>query len=76
MPTEAANTARKPGLIKHKEVWLVDDRQDGRSAWTRVGTAYEKSDGSWTIRLSALPVSGGRMNIRDPGRRVDERNAK
>lgn len=55
-----------PRLIKHKEVWFVADHDDGRSSWTRVGTAFENSDGSYTVRLSALPVGGGRMSLRDP----------
>jgi hypothetical protein len=50
----------------YKEVWLVEDRRDGRSIWTRVGVAFENTDGSWNIRLSALPVGSGRLNMRNP----------
>jgi hypothetical protein len=51
---------------RFKEVWLVEDRKNARSVWTRVGTAFENGDGSWNIRLSALPVGTGRLNVRDP----------
>lgn len=51
---------------RYKEVWLVEDRREGKSIWTRVGVAFENTDGSWNIRLSALPVGGGRLNMRDP----------
>ena len=51
---------------RFKEVWMVEDRPDAKSIWTRVGTAFENQDGSWNIRLSALPVGSGRLNMRDP----------
>lgn len=50
---------------RFKEVWLVEDRKNARSVWTRVGAAFENADGSWNIRLSAVPL-GGRLNVRDP----------
>ena len=61
-----------PERRRFKEVWLVEDRREGKSMWTRVGTAFENNDGSWNIRLSALPVAGGRLNMRDPLVRTDE----
>lgn len=51
---------------RFKEVWMVEDRPEAKSIWTRVGTAFENQDGSWNIRLSALPVGSGRLNMRDP----------
>ncbi len=60
-PAEPAAERRR-----FKEVWLVEDRREGKSMWTRVGTAFENADGSWNIRLSAMPVAGGRLNMRDP----------
>ncbi len=50
---------------RFKEVWLVEDRKNARSVWTRVGAAFENNDGSWNIKLSAVPL-GGRLNVRDP----------
>ena len=64
--------ATTPERRRFKEVWLVEDRREGKSMWTRVGTAFENSDGSWNIRLSALPVAGGRLNMRDPLVRTDD----
>ncbi len=61
---------------RFKEVWLVEDRREGKSMWTRVGTAFENNDGSFNIRLSALPVAGGRLNMRDPLVRNDEERAE
>ena len=60
---------------RFKEVWLVEDRREGKSMWTRVGTAFENADGSWNIRLSAMPVAGGRLNMRDPVARDDAKVA-
>ncbi|HEY1101274.1 MAG TPA: hypothetical protein VGF99_20215, partial [Myxococcota bacterium] len=60
------STEGKRERRRFKEVWLVEDRREGRSMWTRVGTAFENADGSWNIRLSALPVGAGRLNMRDP----------
>ncbi len=62
----AEGTTSPRGARRFKEVWLVEDRKNSRSVWTRVGTAFENSDGSWNIRLSALPVGTGRLNVRDP----------
>ncbi len=60
-----ADTAIGPKR-RYKEVWLVEDRREGKSIWTRVGVAFENADGSFNIRLSALPIGGGRLNMRDP----------
>ncbi len=50
---------------KTKEIWSVEDRRDGPSIWTRVGTAFENADGTYQLRLSAYPVNG-RLHMRDP----------
>jgi hypothetical protein len=31
---------------------------ESRSRWTRIGVAFKNKDGSLTIKLDALPVSG------------------
>ena len=43
-----------------------DYEQNGekRSAWTKIGAAFEGKDGSWSISLDALPVP----SINDKGR--------
>lgn len=64
------NTARK---MKH--LWMVEDvknaRGEQRSFWTKVGVAFENRDGSWTLQLSALPITG-RLQMRDPAPRQEE----
>lgn len=51
-----------------KHIWMVEDKvgADGRqtSEWTKIGVAFENADGSTSINLAAVPVSG-RMIIRD-----------
>lgn len=52
-----------------KHVWMVEDApaREGdraRSLWTKIGLAVENPDGSLSLHLTALPVSG-RMVIRD-----------
>ncbi len=44
-----------------KAVFTVIERNDGeskRSFWVRIGAAFLNRDGSYTIRLDALPVNG------------------
>lgn len=45
---------------RHYEVFTIreyiQDRQQ-KSQWTRVGVAFENKDGSYNIRLHALPVT-------------------
>ena len=69
---------------KMKHVWMVEDApappgatsKEPRSYWTKIGVAYENADGSWSLQLAAVPVTG-RMQLRDPalapGTRMPER---
>ena len=41
-----------------KVVWTVVDRGQGKSFWTRVGVGFVNRDGSLTLRLDAIPMSG------------------
>lgn len=47
-----------------KVVYTVQKRAK-RNLWLRVGTAFVNRDGSLTVRLDALPLSGT-LIIRDP----------
>lgn len=38
--------------------------RDGKTYWNKIGVAFENRDGSLTITLDALPVSG-RLQLRD-----------
>lgn len=53
---------------KMKHVWMVEDAPSTagreRSFWTKIGVAYENEDGSLSLHLAAVPVSG-KMQIRD-----------
>jgi hypothetical protein len=53
----------------YKHVYMVEgaDGPDGkpRTWWTKVGIAFVNRDGSWSVSLSAVPVTG-RILIRDP----------
>lgn len=44
--------------------------RDGRTFWSRVGVAFTNKDGSLTVQLDSLPVSG-RLQIRDDEPRED-----
>ena len=48
---------------KMKIVYVVSDRKS-RRFWTRIGVAFINSDGSVSVKLEAIPVSG-EMQIRD-----------
>jgi hypothetical protein len=46
-----------------RQVFTVVDR-NGKSFWVRIGAAFGNYDGSETVILDALPISG-RIQIRD-----------
>lgn len=53
-----------------KHLWMVEDvpatgNREAKSFWTKVGVAFENRDGSWSLELSAIPVSG-RLQMREP----------
>ncbi len=55
---------------KMRHVWMVEDVPASQGAgprafWTKIGVAYENDDGSLSLTLAAIPVTG-RMQIRDP----------
>ena len=52
--------AEKNGM---KIAYALTER-DGKTYWTKIGVAYENRDGSQTIKLDALPVSGT-LQLRD-----------
>jgi hypothetical protein len=47
-----------------KVVWTVVDRGQGKSFWTRVGVGFVNRDGSMTLRLDAIPISGN-LQVRE-----------
>lgn len=59
-----------------KAVFALTERDD-KTFWTRIGAAFTNKDGSITVALDALPVSG-RLQIRDnePKEDSDERGER
>ena len=56
-----------------KAVYTVVERVDGetkRSFWIRIGAAFTNRDGSYTVKLDALPVNST-LQIRDWTSRED-----
>ena len=53
-----------------KHVWMVEDAPSSsvnsppKSFWTKIGIAFENEDGSLTLQLAAIPVTG-KMVVRD-----------
>lgn len=48
--------------------YVITKREVGgeeKSFWNRIGVAFRNKDGSYNIRLDALPVSG-ELHIREP----------
>ena len=43
---------------------IVDDSNQDKSFWVRIGRAFENKDGSLNVLLDALPVNG-KLHIRD-----------
>lgn len=58
-----AETTRSPGNASWRPVYAIVER-DGKTYWPRIGAAFDNSDGSVTLKLDALPVSG-QLQIRD-----------
>lgn len=55
---------------QRKVVYTIIEREagegrDAKSFWVRIGSAFVNRDGSWNVKLDALPVNGT-MQIRDP----------
>jgi len=48
---------------KMKIVYVITERSS-RKFWNRIGVAFVNSDGSMTVKLEAIPVSG-EMHVRD-----------
>jgi hypothetical protein len=63
--TPAQGTRQPP-----KVVYAITERDNAKSIWTRIGSAYTNRDGSLTVRLEALPVNGV-LQVRDADERRD-----
>lgn len=66
----AAAMVAAPTERVRRAVFVITERMTAeglRSFWTRVGAAFENRDGSVTIKLDALPLSGT-LQVRDDDR--------
>ena len=57
-----------------KQVLCVTEREvngEKKTFWTRIGVAFENKDGSMTLLLDALPLSG-KLQVRDDDRAKDD----
>jgi hypothetical protein len=54
---------REMSDIQPKPVFAITERGE-KSFWTKIGAAFPNKDGSITVQLDALPVSG-RLQIRE-----------
>lgn len=54
-----------------KAVYTIVPKPDGKDVWLRVGSAFPNRDGSLTVLLDALPVSG-RLQVREQRPREDD----
>ena len=58
-------TESPPARPSWKAVYSVVERSKNRRSWVRIGTAFQNRDGSLTIRLDAVPLSG-QLQVREP----------
>ena len=63
MKTTADNFERK-GVMVVYEVFNIVKNDEGKGFWTRVGVAFENSDGSFNVKLNCLPLNGT-LHIRE-----------
>lgn len=62
-----AEVTTLPVARRYKELFVVEDRPDGRGGyWTKIGAAFETKNGHWSLKLSALPVGTNRIIMIDP----------
>jgi len=58
----------------YQQLWMVEDVKstegEAKSFWTKVGVAFENRDGSWSLELNAIPVSG-RLQMRTPKAKME-----
>lgn len=55
--------AQKPSVARTARQVFAIAQRNGKSYWIRIGAAFINQDGSETVLLDALPVTG-RMQIR------------
>jgi hypothetical protein len=60
---------------KMKAVYTVVNRGEGKSFWTRVGIGFVNQDGSWNLKLDAIPTNGT-LQVREWEAQFDKRDGR
>ena len=61
--TKQMRETKAPDFI----AWHVDNRNEEKAFWTRIGSAWLHQDGNGlTVQLDLSPTSGGRIVLRAP----------
>jgi hypothetical protein len=61
-------------MSNRKDVFTIIDRGEGKkSYWLKIGAAFENKDGSFTVKLDALPLNG-QLQIREPREQQSDTN--
>ena len=59
---------------EYQQLWMVEESKNPakpqKSFWTKVGVAFRNRDGSWSLELQAIPVSG-KLQMREPKRNAE-----
>jgi len=57
--------------MKTWQVISPSERKDGKTFWSRVGSAWQRDDGGFSIQLDSLPLTGKILISppREPGER-------
>jgi hypothetical protein len=50
--------------VKIKDVYVINERGEDNTQWTKIGVAFVNKDGSLNVVLDALPYTG-KIHIRD-----------
>lgn len=67
----AKTEAKGPDLV----AWHVAEKGE-KGFWTRIGAAWSHKDGEGlTLQLDLVPVAGGRIVLRAPGKSEEEGRA-
>jgi hypothetical protein len=67
-----AREAKGPAFIAYH----VAEKNEKKAFWTRVGAAWDHEDGKgFTLQLDLVPVSGGRIVLREPSEPTEEKGA-
>lgn len=57
------SSVAQTNAVVRKHVYTVTERNE-KSFWTKIGVAFQNRDGSYTVRLDAVPINGV-LQIRD-----------